>query len=184
MEPVAKQDLRLNRTRERIIASFLKLIEKTDFNQITIAAITKEAEINRSTFYYHFTDKFQLMDKIQEEVLKTAIFPKLTLQKTVNTQTITMALQAIISSQTDLKLYCQKAYQEFKPKVDQEIKNNLREILLNILTHERGAKTDHYLLATFWSGGIYEVAMSCLEGQESLSTAAHRLNKLILTQLD
>lgn len=159
-------------------------METTDFNQITIAAITREAAINRSTFYYHFTDKFQLMDSIQEEVLTTEIFQKLILQKTVNELTITMALQAIISSQADLKLYCQKAYQEFKPKVDQEIKNNLREILLNILTHERGTNTDHYLLATFWSGGIYEVAMSCLEGRESLATAVTRLSKLILTQLD
>lgn len=179
-----KQDPRLKRTRERIIASCLKLIETIDFNQITIAAITKEAEINRSTFYYHFTDKYQLMDSIQEEVLTKEIFQKLVLQKTMNEQTIIMAMQAIISSQTNLELYCQKAYEEFKPKVDQEIKNNLQKILLDILTHERGVNKEHYLLATFWSGGIYEVAMACVEGKESLGTAVKRLNKLILTQME
>lgn len=179
-----KQDPRLKRTREQIMSSFLKLIETNDFNQITIAAITKKAKINRSTFYYHFTDKFQLMDSIQEEVLTKEIFKKLALQETINEQTIIMAMQAIISSQTNLELYCQKAYEEFKPKVDQEIKNSLKEILLNILTHERGVSNDHYLLATFWSGGIYEVAMSCVEEKKSLGTAVKQLNKLILTQMD
>lgn len=179
-----KQDPRLKRTQELIIASFLKLIERTDFNQITITAITKEAKINRSTFYYHFTDKYELMDSIQAEVLTKEIFQNLALQETMNEQTIIMAMQAIISSRTNLELYRQKAYEEFKPKVDQEIKDNLKGILLDILTHERGVNNDHYLLATFWSGGIYEVAMSCVEGKESLGTAVKQLNKLILTQMD
>lgn len=177
-----KLDPRLKRTRERIMSSFLKLIEISDFNHITIADITKEAEINRSTFYYHFADKYQLMDSIQEEVLTKEIFNKLALQKEMNEQTIIMAMQAIISSQTNLELYCQKAYDEFKPKVDQEIKKSLMEILLNILNHERGVNKEHDLLATFWSGGIYEVAMACVEGKESLGAAVNRLNKLILTQ--
>lgn len=179
-----KKDVRINKTRNLIIASFFNIIERKNFNKITIADITKEAKINRSTFYYHFTDKYHLMDSIQEDVLKKEIFRELTLQKSINKQTISLALHSIISSQTDLKIYCQKSYNEFKPKMDLEIKKKLKEILLFILTTERGESENNDFLATYWSGGIYEVAMSCLDGKVAKETNINRLSALISTDMN
>jgi len=41
-------------------------------------------------------------------------------------------------------------------------------------------KEEHYFLATFWSWGIYGVAMACVEGKETLHTAVNRLTNIIL----
>lgn len=175
-----KQDPRNQRTRQNIMNGFMKLIKQKEFSDITISDITKEAEINRSTFYYHFMDKYDLIDEIQREVLTKEIFKEVALQEVINEQTIILSLQAIMSSQINLSLQCQHALEEFKSKMDNEIKQRLTETLQALLDKEHGVKEEHYLLATFWSWGIYGVAMACVEGKETLHTAVNRLTTIIL----
>ena len=175
-----KQDPRNQRTRQNIMNGFMKLIKQKEFSDITITDITQEAEINRSTFYYHFMDKYDLIDEIQREVLTKEIFKEVALQEVINEQTIILSLQAIMGSQINLSLQCQHALEEFKSKMDDEIKQRLTETLQALLDKEHGVKEEHYLLATFWSWGIYGVAMACVEGKETLHTAVNRLTTIIL----
>ena len=53
-------DLRVIKTRKNIELSFLKLLSKKTFDQITIQNILDEALINRTTFYKHYADKYEL----------------------------------------------------------------------------------------------------------------------------
>lgn len=175
-----KQDPRVQRTRQNIMNGFMRLIKQKEFSDITIADITQEAEINRSTFYYHFMDKYDLIDEIQREVLTKEIFKEVALQEVINEQTIIMSLQSIMGSQINLSLQCQHALEEFKSKMDYEIKQRLTETLQALLDKDHGVKEEHYLLATFWSWGIYGVAMACVEGKETLHTAVNRLITIIL----
>lgn len=64
-----KFDLRVSRTRSSIKDAFITLLEEKSFNSITINDITTKANINRSTFYSHYMDKYDLMDKYQEEIM-------------------------------------------------------------------------------------------------------------------
>jgi AcrR family transcriptional regulator len=49
--------------------AFFELIEKIGFEKITVSNLTKKAVINRSTFYLHYTDKYDLLNKLETEVL-------------------------------------------------------------------------------------------------------------------
>ncbi len=64
-----KTDPRILRTRKSIMDSFIELSSKKEFKDITIKDITTEAMINRATFYYHFEDIYDLLDKVLSEVL-------------------------------------------------------------------------------------------------------------------
>ena len=44
------------------------LLENNDFSSITIRQITEKANINRSTFYLHYQDKYDLIDKLMHEI--------------------------------------------------------------------------------------------------------------------
>lgn len=44
------------------------LMENSDFNTITIRKITEKAHVNRSTFYLHYLDKYDLIDKLMHEI--------------------------------------------------------------------------------------------------------------------
>lgn len=59
-----------NYTRNAIVQVFMKQLESRSLDKITIKDIIEEADINRNTFYYHFKDIYDLIDKIFEEELQ------------------------------------------------------------------------------------------------------------------
>ena len=54
-EKAKKQDRRTRYTRQTIKDTFLELLKQKSFTKITVTEICKNAEINRGTFYLHFT---------------------------------------------------------------------------------------------------------------------------------
>lgn len=66
---MAKEDLRVIKTLESIDRSLLENLKTTPFGKITVDAICKNARINRTTFYKHYRDKFELMDSYMNRIL-------------------------------------------------------------------------------------------------------------------
>lgn len=56
---------KINQTRQEILDAFITLINEKDISKITISDITKKAHVNRSTFYRHYDDKFDLVEKTE-----------------------------------------------------------------------------------------------------------------------
>jgi len=63
-------DKRALRTKKLIRNALSELIEEKGFNDITITDLTSRAEINRGTFYLHYTDKYDLLEKVENEVME------------------------------------------------------------------------------------------------------------------
>ena len=64
-----KTDLRIQRTQKAIIDAFYELLDEKSFGSITVIDICDRALINRGTFYTHFEDKYQLLDKCISDVM-------------------------------------------------------------------------------------------------------------------
>ncbi|RXZ82103.1 TetR/AcrR family transcriptional regulator [Paenibacillaceae bacterium] len=62
-------DPRIKRTLNLIRDAFISLMDEKGFDQITVQDITKRAEINRATFYRHYQDKYDLLEKIVDGML-------------------------------------------------------------------------------------------------------------------
>ena len=56
-------DRRTRKTRKAISDAFWKLMQEKDFEDITINDITDAADIHRATFYLHYQDKYDWLDK-------------------------------------------------------------------------------------------------------------------------
>jgi len=56
------------KTKQLIQVSFMQILEEKPFDSITIGDITKKAKINRGTFYLHFTDKYDLLERIEQQL--------------------------------------------------------------------------------------------------------------------
>lgn len=54
----------MNRTEMAIINSFWKLLEEKPYNKITVKNIVEQCQLNRNTFYYHFRDIPDLLERI------------------------------------------------------------------------------------------------------------------------
>jgi AcrR family transcriptional regulator len=61
----------LGRTEVVIIRAFTKLMRTTPFEKITVKDIVELAMINRSTFYLHFKDKYEIAERMQESFIET-----------------------------------------------------------------------------------------------------------------
>lgn len=64
-----KVDRRVKYTKMVLKESFIKLLHEKDISQITIKEICQDADINRATFYAHYSDQYDLFRKIEDELL-------------------------------------------------------------------------------------------------------------------
>lgn len=71
-----KIDKRVTRTEQAIRIAFSKLITQKDINTITIKELCEAAHINKSTFYLHYHDIFDLGKHFDQTIISevTAIF--------------------------------------------------------------------------------------------------------------
>lgn len=63
-------DKRSIQTKKIIKDALLDLINEKGFNEISVTDLTKRANINRGTFYTHYADKYDLLEQIEEELIK------------------------------------------------------------------------------------------------------------------
>ena len=56
-----KKDLRIVKTEQALFNALTKLIKDKSFEEIKVADICNEALINRTTFYAHYSDKYELL---------------------------------------------------------------------------------------------------------------------------
>lgn len=68
-----KTDLRVIKTKKAIRSAFLELIREEGFANVNVKKIVERAEINRGTFYLHYSDKYDLKDKIEDELLESLL---------------------------------------------------------------------------------------------------------------
>ncbi|WP_026525069.1 TetR/AcrR family transcriptional regulator [Butyrivibrio sp. MB2005] len=64
-----KEDGRIRYTKMRIRTAFYELLREIGYEKISVTAICSRAEINRATFYKHYLDVPDLVDKLQEAVI-------------------------------------------------------------------------------------------------------------------
>lgn len=64
-----KTDARVRYTRRVIKESLLRLLEDRPVNRITVKEVCEAAQINRATFYAHFTDCFDVLNQMKNDLL-------------------------------------------------------------------------------------------------------------------
>lgn len=63
-----ENDRRVRRTENAIRSAFLKLIFEKDINKITVKELCECADINKSTFYLHYRDIYDLAEQYKQEL--------------------------------------------------------------------------------------------------------------------
>ena len=62
------QDRRITKTRKAIYNAFLQLLNKKDYDIITVQEIIDRADVGRSTFYSHYEGKELLLDELCQKL--------------------------------------------------------------------------------------------------------------------
>ncbi|OAA83498.1 TetR/AcrR family transcriptional regulator [Clostridium ljungdahlii] len=64
-----KLDRRVRKTKKALLQALTKLISKKKINNITVKELTDLADVNRSTFYLYYKDIFDMVDKVETELI-------------------------------------------------------------------------------------------------------------------
>lgn len=152
-------DARVRYTRMVIEDSFLELLKEKPMAKITVTELCQKAQINRATFYKHYLDVPDLMEKIEEnlfsairtffegEAIKMKPFMVKMMQYTKDNRERFMALggeNGDPNLMTKTFLVC---YESAYPLVAQNtpnLKENERQMLYYFISHGSGA------LLTWW----------------------------------
>lgn len=75
-----KEDLRIVKTKASLYRGLMELMKKKTFEEIKVSEICSVSLINRSTFYDHFNDKYELLQSLigdmKEELLNSIVIDK------------------------------------------------------------------------------------------------------------
>lgn len=64
-----KEDRRIRRTKKLLQKSLAELMGEKEFKDITVKDITERADVNRGTFYLHYCDTYDLLQKIEDGLI-------------------------------------------------------------------------------------------------------------------
>ncbi|MBP3701793.1 MAG: TetR/AcrR family transcriptional regulator [Lachnospiraceae bacterium] len=65
---MAKQDIRVERSKDAIKGAFVELMKHREYEDITVKDLAEEARINRKTFYAHYETKQALFESMIREM--------------------------------------------------------------------------------------------------------------------
>lgn len=78
-----KNDLRVIKTKNILFNTLLELMKEKQFEEIKVSDICSNALINRSTFYSHYNDKYELLEEYIN-TLKDSLIEELSKNKNIN----------------------------------------------------------------------------------------------------
>lgn len=67
-----KSDLRIIKTKKLLYEALMTLLKERSFEELKVSDICEKALINRSTFYAHYSDKYDLLDAFIKDI-KTSL---------------------------------------------------------------------------------------------------------------
>ncbi len=149
-----KTDPRVQRTRKLIMDSFLELSGEKEFKSITVKDITAEAMINRATFYYHFEDIYDLLEKVLSEVLLINLDYDYYQNNELNEEALVTIFRAITDFQKSISNRCHRGYEDTIARI---IREQLEIIFYKMLLIQNKTEEDEALkiTAVILSWGIY-----------------------------
>lgn len=65
-----KVDRRVRKTRNQLKNGLAQLMMRKNINEITVKELVEAVDINRSTFYLHYSDIYNLLEVIENEILQ------------------------------------------------------------------------------------------------------------------
>ncbi|NLJ89833.1 MAG: TetR/AcrR family transcriptional regulator, partial [Clostridiales bacterium] len=67
IKKVKKENRSVIKTKRKLKVGLLSLLKERPATEITVKELCELVDINRGTFYYHYTDIYDMIDKIEEE---------------------------------------------------------------------------------------------------------------------
>ncbi|WP_411954684.1 TetR/AcrR family transcriptional regulator [Alkalibacillus sp. S2W] len=135
-----EESIRQNRTKNHFKIALTELIKEQGFHTITVKDLVQQAQYNRSTFYVHYHDKFELAEELLHELLyglEEAVQVPYKRSQTINTDKLKPSHFEIISYIHQQRFYFDLInYDDTLPGLHRSLPNKFLDIYKNYFTFE------------------------------------------------
>ncbi len=141
-------DRRIRRTRQVLQQAFIEVVREKGltatnirdiekgFAATSIQDITERANVNRGTFYLHFTDKYMLLDTVVREQFQFQLSKRLPLTPRWDRKTLRLLIQAVLNIFEGKYHHQQYPSHMLAPMLERAIQEELTKLLLTWLKQE------------------------------------------------
>lgn len=165
-----KTDLRVVKTKNILYATLLELLKDTAFEDIKVSDICEKALINRSTFYSHYADKYELFSAYIDNL-------KLSLTKELEkNQNISTSKEYYLEMLSLFLNHVSEQKQVYRAVMQQNRNSIIIDMIYNAFTEDiaKNIKLDEKrnkenipcnFIATFYLGAVLSVGMEWLTNE-------------------
>lgn len=147
-------------TKRKIASSLKELMTNNTFEKITVSDITNNCNIHRQTFYYHFQDRYELLDwLLYNEIVEPLITD-------FNVDNMFEKIEATFEAMYRSKKFYQNALKMNSSDLSNYISKAATEEFSNVVAEigqENGYETDHeksVIMAEFFGYGLSGVVIN------------------------
>jgi AcrR family transcriptional regulator len=152
-----KLDPRVKRTRSLILQAFGELLAEKSFDAISVQDVTDRAQINRATFYAHYVDKYELLDRWISQVFMQEIEKRMLNACHYTPENLKNLILTVCEFLSKMHSECAQPHQQFESLVEGTIKKLLFD-LLSYWLQQTNAKISTEIPATVATWAIYGLA--------------------------
>lgn len=147
-----REDRRIQRTRQVLQQAFVEVVREkgktlTSLREIeklfaatSIQEITERANVNRGTFYLHFTDKYMLADAVVRERFHQQLASVLPPEPRWDRRTLRLLIQAVLNALEEKYRHQHQPSLVLSPMVERAVHEELTGLLLTWLKEARGGE--------------------------------------------
>lgn len=171
------RNIRMTQTKQSLINAFFNLASKKDFEKITIADLTRGAQVNRATFYAHFNDKYDLIDFIMGDFASTSIENHTSGVVKFDLDSIHQLVLAVSDFYQQPNIECRSSYGGLVlPQMKEKILNELK-IFLSKSLEQKYTENEKNMFVPIFAQIIHEGALQWATG--SVTTNKEEVAKKI-----
>lgn len=168
-------DLRIVKTKKSIKNAFLELRKKKPLERITVRELSEAAMINKTTFYLHYSDMYELADEIENDTIQK-IFNELPCLDSLftNPAKLTKEIVTAFYNNHDIisTLFWDIRSAKLVDKVEQEVKKR---------TLKDNSSVEEQLMLTFLVQGAFHTAIKYKnESVDKVCSEIARITEIII----
>ena len=174
-----KLDPRVKRTRSLILQSFTEILPEKGFHAISVQDITHKAGINRATFYAHFTDKYQLLDRSIQLLFREEIEKRMLDACHYSDENLKALIIMVCEFISNANAHCAPSDPQFESLVEAQAKKQLQG-LLQVWLEKEGLTVNPKTAATAASWAIYGLALQWSHDKSRERPSAEKFAEQVL----
>lgn len=165
-----RTDLRVVKTKNILYATLLELLKEKSFEEIKVSDICEKALINRSTFYSHYADKYELFSAYIDN-LKLSLTKELEKNQNISTskEYYLEMLNLFLNHVSEQKQVYRAMMQQNRNSIIMDmIYNAFSEDITKNIKMEEGKNKENipsHFIATFYLGAVLSVGMEWLTNE-------------------